>query len=85
MENMLEFYFNSLLTVPFTYRATMERYAIHSKSSFHIQQNEEYVHFDNGLWWTDRWLPGKMFEGQKHGSGRMQDRERQVETEHKVW
>ena len=72
-------------TLLFTNRTKMEGHAIHSKSCLHFQQDEEYVCADNRVWKTSGWLLGGMYQGQKHGSGRLQDRERQVLSYHNVF
>jgi len=62
----------------------MEGHAIHSKSCLHFQQDEEHVCADNRVWKTTGWLLGGMYQGQKHESGRLQDRERQVLSYHNL-
>ena len=82
---MLWFYLNSLLTLHFTNRTKMEGHAIHSKSCLHFQQDEEHVCADNSVWKTSGWLLGGMYQGQKHESGRLQDRKRQVLSYHNAF
>ena len=76
---------NSLLTLHFPNRTKMEGYAIHSKSCLHFQQDEEHVCADNRVWKTSGWLFGGTYQGQKHESGWLQDRKRQVLSYHNIF
>ena len=82
---MLWIYLHSLLTPHFTNRTKMEGHAIHSKSCLHFQQDAEHVFANNRVWKTSGWLLGGMYQGQKHESGRLQDRERQVPSYRNVF